>query len=61
MRRIDAVSAQPSTSATLAPYLRVKAESAARRWRVLNSHELLPAVIQGVVFQDGLRLDQAAA
>jgi transposase-like protein len=37
------------------------AESAARRWRTLNVHELLPDVIQGVVFQDGLRLDQAAA
>ncbi len=37
------------------------AESAARRWRTLNGHELLPDVIQGVVFQDGLRLDQAAA
>jgi putative transposase len=37
------------------------AESAAHRWRVLNGHQLLPDVIQGVVFQDGLRLDQAAA
>jgi putative transposase len=37
------------------------AESAARRWRMLNGHELLPDVIQGVAFQDGLRLDQAAA
>jgi putative transposase len=37
------------------------AESAARRWRMLNGHELLPDVIEGVVFQDGLRLDQAAA
>jgi putative transposase len=37
------------------------AESAARRWRLLNGHELLPDVIQGVVFQDGLRLAQAAA
>ena len=37
------------------------AESAAKRWRLLNGHELLPAVIQGVVFQDGIRLDQAAA
>jgi putative transposase len=37
------------------------AESAARRWRLLNGHELLPDVIRGVVFQDGLRLDQAAA
>jgi transposase-like protein len=37
------------------------AESAARRWRLLNGHELLPDVIQGVRFQDGLRLDHAAA
>ena len=37
------------------------AESAAKRWRLLNSHELLPDVIRGIVFQDGLRLDQAAA
>lgn len=37
------------------------AESAAKRWRLLNGHELLPDVIRGVVFQDGLRLDQAAA
>ena len=37
------------------------AESAARRWRLLNGHELLHDVIQGIVFQDGLPLDQAAA
>jgi transposase-like protein len=37
------------------------AESAAKHWRLLNGHELLPDVIRGVVFQDGLRLDQAAA
>lgn len=37
------------------------AESAAKRWRLLNGHELLPDVIRGVVFQDGLPLDQAAA
>jgi transposase-like protein len=37
------------------------AESAARRWRMLNGHELLPDVIRGVVFQNGLPLDQAAA
>ena len=36
-------------------------KSAARRWRMLNGHELLPDVIQGLVFQDGVRLDQAAA
>ena len=37
------------------------AESAAKRWRMLNGHQLLPDVIRGVLFQDGLRLDQAAA
>lgn len=37
------------------------AQSAAKRWRLLNGHELLPDVIQGAVFQDGLPLDQAAA
>lgn len=37
------------------------AESAAKRWRLLNGHELLPDLLRGVVFQDGLRLDQAAA
>lgn len=37
------------------------AESAAQRWRLLNGHKLLPAVIRGIVFQDGRRLDQAAA
>ena len=37
------------------------AESAAKRWRLLNSSELIPDVIRGVIFQDGLKLDQAAA
>jgi putative transposase len=37
------------------------AESAARGWRLLNGSQLLPDVIRGVVFQDGLPLDQAAA
>ncbi|GAB6184942.1 hypothetical protein JCM17478_04440 [Thermopirellula anaerolimosa] len=37
------------------------AESAARRRRLLDGHKLLPDVIRGVVFQAGLRLDQAAA
>ena len=37
------------------------AETAAKKWRLLNGHELLPDVIHGVAFQDGLRLDQAAA
>lgn len=35
-------------------------QSAAKRWRLLNGSELLPDVIQGVVFQDGLRLQAAA-
>lgn len=37
------------------------AESAARRWRLLNGYELLPDVLRGVAFPNGLRLDQAAA
>lgn len=37
------------------------AESAARRWRLLDGHQLLPDVIRGIPFQDGLRLEQAAA
>jgi transposase-like protein len=37
------------------------AQSAARRWRLLNGHELLPEVLQDVTFQDGLRLTQTAA
>jgi hypothetical protein len=37
------------------------AESAAKKWRLLNGHGLLPDVIRGVAFQDRLRLDQAAA
>jgi putative transposase len=36
------------------------AESASRRWRLLNGSELLPDVIQGVPFPDGLRLSAAA-
>ena len=37
------------------------AESASRRWRMLNGHEILPDVIRGTIFKDGIRLDQAAA
>ena len=37
------------------------AESAAHGWRLLNGHKLLPDVIRGVTFKDGLPLDQAAA
>jgi putative transposase len=37
------------------------AQSAARGWRLLNGHQLLPDVVRGVTFQDGLPLAQAAA
>lgn len=37
------------------------AQSAERGWRVLDGAKLLPDVIQGVLFKDGVRLDQAAA
>ena len=37
------------------------AQSAEKRWRLLNGSERLPEVLQGIVFQDGVRLDQAAA
>jgi transposase-like protein len=36
-------------------------QSAEKRWRLLNGSSLLPDVIQGVVFVNGLRTDQAAA
>ena len=37
------------------------AQSAERGWRVLDGAKLLPEVLQGIVFKDGTRLDQAAA
>lgn len=37
------------------------AQSAERRWRLLDGAKLLPEVIQGIIFKDGIRLDQAAA
>ena len=37
------------------------AQSAERRWRTLDGAKLLPEVIQGIPFKDGIRLDQAAA
>lgn len=37
------------------------AQSAANRWRLLNGHQLLPDVIQGTVFKNGLKSSQAAA
>jgi putative transposase len=37
------------------------AESARRKWRALNGTALLPDVIQGVHFVNGIKQDQAAA
>ena len=37
------------------------AQSAERGWRLLDGAKLLPHVIQGIIFKDGVRLDQAAA
>ena len=36
-------------------------QSAAKTWRLLNGSGLLPEVIRGVRFTDGIRIDQAAA
>ena len=37
------------------------AQSAERGWRLLDGAKLLPDVIQGIIFKDGVRLDQVAA
>jgi transposase-like protein len=37
------------------------AQSASRRWRALNGSELIPDVIKGVSFVDGVRTEQVAA
>ena len=36
-------------------------QSAEKKWRALNGHELLPDVIQGITFIDGVKQEQAAA
>ena len=36
------------------------AQSASKRWRLLNGQKLLPDVLQGISFKDGIRLEQAA-
>jgi putative transposase len=36
-------------------------QSAAKRWRLLNGAKLLPDVIQGITFEDGIKSRQAAA
>jgi putative transposase len=35
-------------------------ESASKKWRALNGSELLPKVIAGVVFVDGVKKSNAA-
>ena len=37
------------------------AQSASRRWRALNGSDLIPDVIEGVIFVDGVRTEQVAA
>ena len=37
------------------------AESASKRWRQLNGSQLLPAVLQGIPFKDGIQIEQDAA
>jgi len=37
------------------------AQSASRRWRPLNGSALIPDVIEGAIFVDGVRTEQAAA
>ena len=36
-------------------------ESAAKRWRLLNGSEIIPSVIQGIKFIDGIQEDKVAA
>ena len=36
-------------------------ESAAKRWRLLNGHQIIPCVIEGIKFVDGIREDKVAA
>jgi transposase-like protein len=37
------------------------AQSASKRWRLLNGSKLLPNVLQGIPFKDGIQVTQAAA
>lgn len=37
------------------------AQSASRRWRALNGSDLIPDVIEGAIFVDGVRTEQVAA
>jgi len=48
-----------SRAACLAMVFRL-AQSAEKRWRRLNGHQLIPDVIRGVRFIDGIKLEVAA-
>ena len=37
------------------------AENASKRWRLLNGSQILPDVLQGTQFKDGIQVTQAAA
>lgn len=49
-----------SAKACLAMMFKLAA-AAADKWRLLNGHELLPDVVKGIPFKDGIRVTQAAA
>lgn len=49
-----------SARASLAMMFKL-AQSAERKWRLLNGHELLPDVVKGIPFIDGIKQPQAAA
>jgi transposase-like protein len=49
-----------SAAACLAMMFKL-AQSAQKKWRLLNGHELLPDVLQGILFRDGIKQPQAAA
>jgi len=49
-----------SRSASLTMMFKL-AESASKRWRLLNGSQLLPNVLQGIPFKDGIQVTQAAA
>ena len=49
-----------SAAACLAMMFKL-AQAAEKKWRLLNGHELLPDVIQGIPFKDGIKQSQAAA
>jgi transposase-like protein len=49
-----------SAAASLAMMFKL-AQSAEKKWRILNGHELIPDVIQGTIFKDGVKQVQVLA